>query len=240
MRWVRKELAKHGLTTTIWDMEARCEPRLVVNPVIAFHPELVVPGGRRILRAMKQKSNPLHERAVAWYRAEQARILVKVFVTRFAAGFEKVFMGMASDWDRTLGALSTPNPFIGLLDGEGKPWPAFYALRLLVEKLDGFAHAEQVPAPEGVELYRFTFAPPRPPVWVAWLKETKVRGLNDSLPVREVTLKGVKGPAIVWTTPTTTVMPKGEPWGRPGEDIVLRLSPTPVVIEPAGGGGRTN
>ena len=231
MQWVRRELAKHGLTTTIWDLEARCEPRLVLNPVVGFHPELTVPGGQGILQALKQKSNPLHQRAVAWYRAEQARILVKVFVTRFAAGFEKVFMGMASDWDRTPGAFSTPNPFLGLLDRKGKPWPAFYALQLLVEKIDGFARADKMPAPEGVELYRFTFAARRPEIWVAWLTEEKVRGLDDPLPVKRVLLRGLTGPVTVWTTPTTGRAKRGKRRGKSGEEVVVELSPTPLLVQ---------
>ncbi|HID05674.1 MAG TPA: hypothetical protein EYP10_00850, partial [Armatimonadetes bacterium] len=200
MQWVKRELKKHGLSVAIWDMEARCEPRLVFNPLVHFHRELVIPNGAKVLRLLRAKRHLLHRRAVAWYRAEQARILVKVFVTRFAAGFEKVFMGMASDWTGTLGEFSTANPFIGLLDTQGKPWPAFYALQLLVDKIDGFARAEKMHSPQDVELYRFTFDDGRPEAWVGWLKEMKVRGMGDPLPVKRVRLAGVRGPVVIWTT----------------------------------------
>ena len=65
----------------------------------------------RILKLLRRPRHREHDRVVAWYRAEQARTLAKTFVTRFAAGFEKVFLGMPYDWDRSLAALAGPNPF---------------------------------------------------------------------------------------------------------------------------------
>lgn len=231
MAWVQKELAKSGLTTTIWDMEARSEPRLFFNSTVEFHPELAVPDGDEVLRLLKTPADARHDRAVAWYRAEQSRILVRVFVTRFAAGFEKVFMGMASDWDQTLGALSTPNPYLGLLDADGNPWPAFYAMKLLAEKIDGFAYAEKMPSEPGVELYRFTFADGRPAAWVAWLAESETRGMNDPLPTRQATLQGLTGEVTVYTIPTVgsdyqTSQMTGSPQG-----LLITLSAEPIIIQ---------
>ena len=83
------------------------------------------------------------------YRAERSRVLVKVFAARFAAGFEKVSTDIPNDRDKSLAALAVGNPFIGLTDPDGDPRPAFYALRLLVEKLEGFAQAEKIARPAG-------------------------------------------------------------------------------------------
>ncbi|MEW5941018.1 MAG: hypothetical protein AB1750_15230, partial [Chloroflexota bacterium] len=231
MAWVQGELAKSGLTTTIWDMEARSEPRLTFDSTVEFHSELTIPDGEEILRAIKTPADPNHDRAVAWYRAEQSRVLVRVFVTRFAAGFEKVFMGMPSDWDQTLGALATSNPYVGLLDSEGNSWPAFYAMKLLVGKIDGFAYAEKMPAEPSIELYRFTFTDRRPAVWAAWLAESETRGMNDALPTRQVTLQGITGRVTVYTIPTTgpdyqTAQMEGGPQG-----LLVTLSPEPVIIQ---------
>ncbi len=229
MAWVQKELAKYGLTATVWDMEARSEPRLTYNPLVHFHPELVIPNGSEILQAMRNPANPQHAQAIAWYRAEQSRVLVRVFVTRFAAGFEKVFMGMPNDWDKSLAVLTVPNPYIGLADANGNPWPAFYALKLLVERLDGFAQAEKIPAEPGVELYRFTFADGRSPVWVTWLAEETVRPLGTPLPKQQVRLD-IPGPVTLYTIPTTgadyeVVRLEGGPDG-----LTLELSPEPVLL----------
>jgi len=231
MAWVQQELAKSSLTTTIWDMESRSEPRLTYNALVHFHQGLVIPNGSEILKAMRNANNPQHAQAIAWYRAEQSRVLVRVFVTRFAAGFEKVFMGMPGDWDKSLLAvLVVPNPYIGLADADGNPWPAFYSLKLLVEKLDGFAQAEQMPSEPGVELYRFTFADGRPPVWVAWLAEETVRPLGTPLPRQQVRLE-ITAPVTLYTIPTTgadytTTRLEGDASG-----LTLELSPEPAILE---------
>jgi len=231
--WTNRELAKvrlPGESPALWDAEARCEPRLVRRKQMSFHPNLVVPDGAKILRMVKRKTDPRHDEAVAWYRAEQARICVKVFVTRFAAGAEKVFMGMPSDWDGTPAALMAPNPYIGLLDRKCQPWPAFYAMKLLVTKLDGFARAERMPAEKGMELYRFTFADGRPAVRVAWLAEDTLRGLDDPLPKRRVTLRSVQGPVRVQPAPTTSQLPQATRFTGPGP-LTVDLTPTPLIIE---------
>jgi len=229
MAWVQKELAKKGLATTIWDMEARSEPRLTYNALVHFHPELVIPNGEEILKAMRNANDPQHTQAVSWYRAEQSRVLVKVFVTRFAAGFEKVFMGMPNDWDRSLAALTVKNPFIGLTDANGSPWPAFYAFKLLVEKIDGFAQAEKIASQAGVELYRFTFADGRPTVWVAWLAEETVRPLGAPLPKREVRLS-IPGPVTLYTIPTTGADYQTKRLESGPDGFTLELSPEPVLL----------
>jgi len=236
MAWVRQTLEASGFDPdgiTIWDMEARSEPRLTYNEYVQFHPELTIPDGEEILCALKNQSGCTydHDTAEAWYRAEQSRVLVKVFVTRFAAGFEKVFMGMPNDWDKSLAAFTVQNPFIGLTSADGRPWPAFYALKLLVEKLDGFARAEKMPAESGVALYRFTFDDGRAPVWVAWVWDDPVRGMDDPLNTKTVRLD-IFGPVTMYTIPTTmdgsyeTTQLEGGP-----EGLVVELSSEPIILQ---------
>jgi len=231
--WTKRELGRVRLSDDppeLWDAEARCEPRLVRHKHMSFHPDLVVPDGSKILRMIKRKTDSRHDEAVGWYRAEQARVCAKVFVTRFAAGAEKVFMGMPSDWDGTPAALMAPNPYIGLLDRNCQPWPAFHAMRLLVSGLDGFASAERMPAETGVELYRFTFTGERPVVWVAWLAEDRLRGLDDPLPKRRVTLKAVHGPVRLQPVPTTSQLPQATRLTGTGP-VTVDLTPTPLILE---------
>jgi len=233
MQWVRRELNKASAAVPIWDMEARSEPLVVVDPLITFHPHLQVPGGDRIVKLLRKPRHRDHDRAQAWYRAEQARLLAKTFVTRFAAGFEKVFLGMPYDWDRSVAELATKNPFIGLTDREGTPWPALHAFSLLVKRLDGFVKADKQPAPPKVELYRFSFAPPRSEVWAAWLREDEPYGLDDPLPKQRVRLEMIRTPAVARAIPTSK---KGldEKRFSAGEPLVIELGPTPVLIEPSG------
>lgn len=224
MAWVRKELAKTGGKPVIWDMEARCEPLAAFNPIVDFFQETFVPEGAKLLRALKSETDAGHADAVAWYRAEQCRVLTKVFVTRFAAGFEKVFMGYPSDLDGTIGALFTPNPYLGILDSKGRPWPALKTMALLVDKLDGFTKAQQVEAEAGVDLYRFDFAVKKP-VWVAWLHESKARGMSAALPSRKVRLAGLPTPLTARIVPTSNAVSADIPF-----DGTIDLTPTPVLL----------
>jgi hypothetical protein len=229
LAWVRRELAKTEAKPAIWDLESRCEPLLVHEPTLTFHRSLAVPDGATLLKRLKTPLHRDHDRVEAWYRAEQARSLVQVFVARFAAGAEKVFMGMPDDWDKSPAAWGAPNPFLGLVDRKGQPWPALAALRTLVAELDGFVTAAPVAAPEGVELFRFTFPPPRTPTWVAWLRVEAPYGLDDPLPRRKVVLDAIRGPATVRPVPTKAepALPTTLPSGQP---LQLDLAPTPVTI----------
>ena len=228
MAWVRRELAKTGATPEIWDMEARSEPRLVEDPNFTFHPGQQIPEGDRIVRILRNRTHREHRRMQAWYRAEQARTLTKVFVTRFASGFEKVFMGMPDDWDRGPEQFAGPNPFVGLMDRSANPWPAFHAFSLLVSKLDGFRTAEQVAGPAGVDVYRFAFEEGRP-VWVAWLKQTTPLGPVDAHPVKLVSFTEISSPAIVRPIPTSNDEPRPIQFSA-GEAVEFDLSTTPVII----------
>lgn len=228
--YVHGLLSRAGNEVPIWDMEARSEPLLMPIENTNIHMDLSIPNGNQIVQMMKNKNGPRHEEAVRWYRAAQARILAKVFVTRFAAGFEKVFMGMPIDWDRGISGLAWPNPYMGLLDPDGNPWPAYDTLQVLIEKLDGFVRAERLPAPEEVSLYRFDFVDGRGPVWVVWLEENAPRGLDDALSQKLVTLENV-------SIKTATEIPtagqvKEIPFEQNGEDCSLLVSPTPVILSP--------
>lgn len=231
MRWVRRRLASARATPKIWDMEARCEPQLAVAPHMCFLPETIVPGGRRVLTAMRWSWHPRHDDMVAWYRAEQARLLVKVFVTRFSAGFEKVFMGMPDDWDQKFAAWVFPNPYLGLVSSDGAPWPAYHAFRRLVAELDGFQEARSMAAPEGVELHRFTFGDGRRPIFIAWLRRERDSGPGRDLPARRVTLLGLGAVRRCESIPD-----EGSPTALPSPSegdggVLVELSTTPLLLE---------
>lgn len=222
-------LALAGNDAQIWDMEARCEPLLTPLPTTHIHMELGVPGGEDVLAYIRNGLSPRHEAAVAWYRAEQARVLTKVFVTRFAAGFERVFMGMAADWDRGLSAWTWTNPYMGILDADGNAWPAHDTLALLVAELDGFEVATQVSVPdEDVRLYRFDFDDGREVVWVVWLEDIAPRGMDDPLPERKVTLDGVTIENAVAIPVDGTV--REVDFVQQGDLLEITVSPTPLLL----------
>lgn len=230
-KWVRRKLEEAGNPARVWDMESRCEVLLTPIDTTHMHMDLGIPQGKKIVKILKRKRHRKHKVAVKWYRAEQSRILAKVYVTRFAAGVEKVFVGMPIDWDKGIGKLGWPNPYVGLLNDAGEPWPVYHALGFLVKELDGFTRAEPVPAPKGVSLYRFRFAAPRKPVWVAWLEDPKPRGLEAKLPIRNVRLNRVRRAVSAQEVPTLGDRPREKPFSRTRAGVKLKLTPTPVLIK---------
>jgi hypothetical protein len=133
-------------------------------------------------------------------------------------------------YDPALGALATPNPFIGLCDRKATPWPAFHAFSLLVHELDGFATAERVASETDAELTCFRFDGGRPTRWVAWLPDAKTRGQADPLPTRKVLLEAVRGAVTVHTVPTTMDEPAAIDLDASVEGLRLDLTPTPVIL----------
>jgi hypothetical protein len=228
--YVRSILDNAGNThVPIWDMETRNEPLLITAPETHIYEELEIPNSKHLLNMLKMPNNPQHTKVQSWYRAEQSRLTAKVFVTKFAAGNEKVFMGMPMDWDKGLGALSWPNPFMGFLSSDTKPWPAYYTLKILVNTIDGFSSASKLQGPNGVALYRFDFNDGRKSVWIAWLEDKKPRGLNSSLPTKNVKLADVEA-TKAFEIPTSGRKTKPIQFNSKEGGISIKLSPTPVII----------
>ena len=230
MAWMKKELSKNDLHTTIWDLEARCEPQIAVPPKTNILENNLVPQGKKILTALKWSFHPLHQRASNWYRQEQARLVAKVFVTRFAAGFEKVFMGMPDDWDATAASWLFPNPYLGFMTGQGKKWPAYYTLALLIDKVDGFSKAHRVDAPKEIALYRFDFPPPRKAVWVVWLETLQRRGMSQQLPAKKVTLKQLQGKFRRISILQNSLIFEEKAVGKEAKPLTIEVDPTPVIF----------
>ncbi|THB68886.1 MAG: hypothetical protein D6E12_05680, partial [Desulfovibrio sp.] len=224
--WVRREMEAAGNTAVVWDLESRTEPLLTAVQTTHAYPELEIPRAADILFQMKGPRRMRHAQAVEWYRAEQARLLIKVFVARFAGGAEKVFVGMPMDWDQGLEALAWPNPFMGLLSSDGSPWPAVHAMTFLVAELDGFSSAEQVPTEGDIRLYRFTFSDGRSSLWVAWLHEFEPRGMGDQYPRVEVALPHVASASQIWTISNTGVAVEAFSHSTQYNPLRVTLTPT--------------
>lgn len=229
-RWLKRVMTEAGNKAQVWDLESRTEPILKAVPTTHAHLDAEIPGGPKILKMLRRKLHPRHKEATRWYRAEQARLLAKVYATRFAGGAQKVFVGMPMDWDQGLERHAWNNPYMGLLSSDAQPWPAMYALKFLVSELDGFKAAKRIKAPGDMRLYLFTFDSGRKPVWMAWLHESRPRGLDDPLPRRQVPLPQVASAAKAWEIPTTSHQPTEKHLARNGGQVRLELSPTPVLI----------
>ncbi len=229
-RWLDRTMTAAENAAEVWDLESRTEPILTAVETTHAYLDLEVPKGQMVLHLMRSKRSPRHREAVAWYRREQACLLTKVYATRFAAGAEKVFVGMPMDWDKGLEALAWPNPYMGLMSQRSEPWPAAHALAFLVDQLDGFKTATRIDGPDDVHLYRFEFGATRPPVWIVWLDEESVRGLDDPLPRRTVTLDQIPSASRAFEIPTSGRDPMAIDLSQPDGPLRLAISPIPIVI----------
>lgn len=229
-KYIKRIQKKHNNEIPIWDMESRNEPLLTPIETTHLHMELGIPRGQHILNLLKWKNNREHHKAVKWYRQEQARITAKVFVTRFATGFEKVFMGMPMDWDKGIGAISWPNPFMGFVDSETQKWSAYYTLKFLIRKLDGYVKAEKIGLEQDLSLYKFSFANQKD-CYVVWIEDKKTRGLNDALLSKKVTLKGINANAVL-EIPMSDTGAKKVNFQNTDEGCEFAASSTPIFIHP--------
>lgn len=230
-RWLERKMKGVGNTAGIWDMESRIEPILKAVETTHAHMELEIPRGQAVLNAMKGEKAPFHKKATAWYRAEQARLLCKVYVTRFAAGAQKVFVGMPMDWDKGLEQFAWPNPYMGLMSSDGGVWPATHALQMLVREIDGFASAERIETGGDVWLYKFSFAEGREPVWIVWLHEDRPGGMFAELPKKEVEIPQIPAIGSIQEIPTTNSCPPVQHVRGQNKRQKIELTPTPVLIK---------
>jgi len=102
------------------------------------------------LNIMESESHPKHKEVEKWYRKEQARLSVKKPVVALAHGAEKIFLANPFDWsDYYLPSFR----HFGLLDRKGNPRPAFYAYKLLIEKVGGFSNINILSEKDGRYIY---------------------------------------------------------------------------------------
>jgi hypothetical protein len=229
-RYVRQILDNAGNRhVKIWDMETRNEPLLTPLKNTHIHMELGIPNGKQLINILKNKHHKKHNKVASWYRAEQSRITAKVFVTKFAAGNEKVFMGMPMDWDKGIGSLSWPNPFMGFFNNNARPWPAYYTLKILVETLDRFSKAEKIAVQPDIVLYRFDFPDQLKPVWVTWIEEKHSKGPDDDLVSKTVTLKNIQC-TKAFEIPTQSNKRVPVSFKKSKHGINLNLTSTPVFL----------
>jgi len=232
MKWALRQLGRAARTKEIWDVESRTEPDIFYNPALKFHERLYCEDGLKLLKAMRRTPRRERDATWQWYRAEQARQTVKVLASRLGAGAKKVFIGYPLDndisWLAALG--SGANPWVGLLDKQYRPQPAFYAYKQFVEKVNGFSSAEQH-INDGVWHYVFSATGRR--VHVAWYDDGRAPGPNVPLGQKRVALP--VSAKRVRLTPTITKMGQTTQNGQvrlvKGGQLTLVLSETPVFVE---------
>lgn len=113
---------------------------------------------------------------------------------------------------------------LDLWDACRDPRPAYFALALAGEALLPFASATEQPRVDGVRLLRFTFAPPKPDVWLVWdaAGDSRRRDLGAALGFAT---------ARVTTPPSAAGQTTGAVALEPTD--ALLVGPLPVLVERA-------
>lgn len=199
-----------------------------------------------------------HESALARLQAETARGLVKKIVVSAAAGLRGINVGNLEDWktgvagvDRVAVPALGASMFMGLIDTtltgqqpggalpySGQPWatarragdprPAFYALKLVVEMLEGFTGVMQLDLGPGVWAFRFERA--GGPVWVAWYESGGLTFPEAPAPTVSITLPFAAAQAEVRRTPTAGAIEAGQLMASQGGTLTLTVDSTPVFV----------
>ncbi len=146
----------------IWAGDAASAPFLftrVTNPY---------PNAKELFKRISDKQQPETD----WYRAEQARLTTKKFVVAAEMGLERVIMETTKPWN--LGATSpVAVDFMwdlqAMIDDDYEPFPVYYTLKLLVEKLDGYQKAHRLPTEDNI--FGYVFAVGDKQVFVFWYED---------------------------------------------------------------------
>jgi hypothetical protein len=165
-RFLRQTMQDYGYQKPIWvgDVNYTASPLMFWGIPVPPYTEKQKPAIQSTLDALARPWHPRHTEAMAWLRAEQSRGLVKKTVLAMAEGLAGINLGNTADWGlfgivpRITGTVG----FQGLIETKGippkpgEPRPAYHALRLVVEKLDGFSRVKTLNLPRGIHAYQFT------------------------------------------------------------------------------------
>lgn len=260
--WIRSEMAQRGYAKPIWIDDAFSMSPLIAYgaPILKnarpWYPVTQATRDRAfaILEAVADFKNPEHTIATAWLRGQAAASLVKRYVVAAGEEMVGVNVGNLEDWtvdtlvplriatSQMIGAAA----FQGMADVShpqgvqvcdrrvpGAPRPAWYTLKLVIAKLDGFSRVEKLPdLPEGVWGYRFTVRDH--PVYALWYDHGVVAWPGEAPAAISVSLPAT-GSQVTLTHIVTEVgqtEPKVET--SPVEDgqVKLALDTRPVFVEP--------
>lgn len=181
-----------------------------------------------------------HKETVEWLRINTAAGLVKKYVVSAGEGVEGINVGNLEDWPIPVGAgLSA---YFGLMEtkyGGGEQLVAtrtvikkragWFALKQVVEKLDGFDTVETISAgTDGVWAYQFTKGGKE--VLVAWYDDGEFYQPNFEPPIKNVKFDWADGKAMVTTLAVDETVESSEAVSSNGK-LELELGSMPVFVE---------
>jgi hypothetical protein len=122
-------------------------------------------------REIFEKVKAAEEPESSWFRGEQAKLTVKKFVVAAGLGVEKVVIETTIPWSQSNSPREVDYTWDlqSLVDKEYNPYPVFYTLRLLIDKIDGFTSVQGLDLGRNIYAYRFMVR--NKPVYIFWAQD---------------------------------------------------------------------
>jgi len=238
-RFIRQTMRHHGYEKPVWvgDVNYTASPLMFWGMPIPPYTEKQKPAIDATIKALSNPRNPRHNQAMAWFRLEQARGLVKKTVLAMAEGMAGINIGNLKDEDlfAIVPWFTGTVAFQGLIETKGnppspgEPRPAYHALALLAQRIASFTSIKQLELGHGVYAYQFTIRGRQ--AYILWYDDGKrylpgdnepVKLVELSLPQRQYLLTEMA--AARGTLPTRTVSPV--------QGILkLAVGATPLLLE---------
>lgn len=241
-RFLRQTMREQGYEKPIWagDVNYTASPLVFWGIPIPPYTPRQKPAIEATLQALANARHPRHAEVEAWFRAEQARGLVKKTVLAMAEGLAGINIGNLKD--EGLFAL-TPRitgtvAFQGLIETSGVPpkpgvpRPAYHALTLMARKLADFSEVRPLELGQGVYAYRFTVR--GQPIYVLWYDDGRRYLPGDTEPTTSVEIRLPQGRYGLTETPTARGVCPTRPVSPTRGVLQLELGPTPLLLEPIG------
>jgi hypothetical protein len=238
-RFLRQTMRECGYEKPIWvgDVNYTASPLVFWGIPVPPYTASQKPEIDRTLRALSHPGGEDHARAMAWFRREQARGLVKKAVLAMAEGLAGINLGNLTDWGILALApgITGTAAFHGMIDTAdipprpGRPRPAYEALSLVSRTLGAFSSVRRLPAAQGIHAYEFAVRGRR--VVCVWYDDGRRYLPWDREPqtVAQIGLPNgrysvVATPVGGGSAPVRTVVATG---GR----VTLDIDATPVFLE---------
>jgi len=259
-RHLRAAMRRYGYEKPIWagDINFTLNPMLwwgkAYYPYAAYQ-KPVIEGW---IRAMKNASHPRHAEALRWFRAEQAAFVAKKLVCCFGEGLAGANMGNLEDWPflAILPNISGTGGFCGLTDIvglglpakglpkiagpriAGQPRPAYWTLKLLIEKLSPYMATTRLDLGKGIYAYR-CHSPNREgrqpsAIVILWLDDGKGRLPGEPRPQKRVSLPTTATAARLQRIVTEIgqqTPPPPAPVPVHNRSVTLAIDDVPVILE---------
>jgi hypothetical protein len=255
-QWLRAEMKKNGyekpifvgdalgISQFVWPINPRAVTSLATDAdFLTFAPIRPTDALRvvKLLDTMKDQKSLDHDAAMRWFRAEHAKALVKKFVTAINAGYVGMNVWALADWDLFQQVRLTGNWFfMGMIDAQpglvqwtpGAPRPAYYTLKLAIEKLRDHSTVEPLNVDPNTVAYRFLVR--GKPIIVAWNEPGRIYFPGESEPTTKASLPVNAARATVThiVTEIGPSAPRVETMSTADGKLMLTLDSTPVFVEP--------